>query len=114
MPELLNPYSKTLEQDMAMEDLMRAVRQSIAAEQEAIHLCMTCVEVAGHPLARRVLTDIANKEGIHSGEFQRLLESLSDMAQASIGLEWGLSSYDLDDRPRGAGCKAQCSPQDRE
>ncbi len=78
MAEFINPYSgRRLEREMAMEELIRAIRQNIAAEHEAVHLYMAHAEVAGHPLARQVLTDVANEERVHIGEFQRLLEILS-------------------------------------
>ena len=78
MAEFLNPYSgKALGREMAMQELVRAIRQSIAAEHEAIHLYMAYAEVTAHPLAKRVLTDVANEERMHVGEFQRLLEILS-------------------------------------
>lgn len=78
MAEFSSPYNgKTLGREMVMEELTRAIRQNIAAEYEAVHLYMAHAEVAGHPLARRVLTDVANEERIHIGEFQRLLEVLS-------------------------------------
>ncbi len=78
MPEFLNPYGgRTLGREMLMEELIRAIRQNIAAEQEAVHLYSAHAEVAGHALARQVLLDIANEERVHIGEFQRLLEILS-------------------------------------
>ena len=78
MAAFLNPYAgRKLERTMAMEELVRAIRQNIAAEHEAVHLYMAHAEVAGHPLARQVLTDVANEEIVHIGEFERLLEILS-------------------------------------
>jgi len=78
MPEFLNPFSgKASPSMLAREELIRAIRLDIAAEQEAIHLYMAHAEVADHPLARRVLIAVANEERVHIGEFERLLQLLT-------------------------------------
>jgi len=100
--EFINPYSgRRLEQEMATEELIRAIRQNIAAEHEAVHLYMAHAEVAGHPLARQVLIDIANEERVHIGEFQRLLEILS--GDEAVYLAQGRQEVDEMAREAGAG-----------
>ena len=49
----------------------------MAAEHEAVHLYMAHAEATDHPLAKKVLIDIANEERVHIGEFERLLELLT-------------------------------------
>nr|HID14513.1 Rubrerythrin [Anaerolineae bacterium] len=78
MPEFVNPFSgKAPDRKLTLEELIRAIRLDLAAEHEAVHLYMTHAEATDHPLAKRVLIDIANEERVHAGEFARLLEILT-------------------------------------
>jgi rubrerythrin len=69
---------QVLEDDKAehLEDQLRG-RLNVAAEHEAVHLYMAHAEATDHPLAKKVLIDIANEERVHIGEFERLLEILT-------------------------------------
>ena len=58
------------------QELIRGIRL-IAAEHEATHLYMAHAEATDHPLAKKVLIDIANEERVHIGEFERLLQILT-------------------------------------
>jgi rubrerythrin len=78
MPEFVNPFSgKVPDRKLTHEELVRAIRLNVAAEHEAIHLYMAHADATDHPLARKVLIDIANEERVHVGEFERLLEILT-------------------------------------
>jgi rubrerythrin len=78
MPEFINPFSgKVPDRKLTTEELIRAIRLDIAAEEEAVHLYMAHAEATDHPLAKKVLIDIANEERVHAGEFSRLLEILT-------------------------------------
>jgi rubrerythrin len=78
MPEFVNPFSgKVPDRKLTKEELIRAIRLNVAAEHEAIHLYMAHADATDHPLAKRVLIDIANEEREHVGEFNRLLEILT-------------------------------------
>ena len=57
-------------------ELVRAIRFMVAAEYEAIQLYQQTVESADNKLAKTVLSDIANEEKEHAGEFLRLLREL--------------------------------------
>lgn len=83
MPEFSNPFGSVVpDRKMTHEELVRAIRLNLAAEHEAIYLYMAHAEATDHPLAKRVLVDIANEEREHAGEFGRLLEILTgDEAQ---------------------------------
>ncbi len=83
MPEFINPFSgKVPERKLTLQELIRAIRLNLAAEEEAVHLYMAHAEATDHPLARKVLIDIANEERVHAGEFLKLLEILTkDEAQ---------------------------------
>ena len=78
MPEFVNPFSVTVpERMLTRQELIRAIRLDLAAEEEAICLYMAHADVTDDPLARRVLIDVANEEREHVGEFQRLLDILT-------------------------------------
>ncbi|MBN1261142.1 MAG: Rubrerythrin [Anaerolineae bacterium] len=78
MPEFINPFSGTIpERKLSLQELLRAIRLNIAAEHEAIHLYMAHAEATDHPLAKKVLIDIANEEREHIGEFMQLLQILT-------------------------------------
>lgn len=78
MPEFPNPFSGMVpDRKLTMEELIRAIRLNIAAEHEAIHLYMAHADATDHPLAKKVLIDIANEERVHAGEFGRLLNILT-------------------------------------
>lgn len=79
MPEFVNPFSGTVpERKLTVGELVRAIRLDIAAEHEAVHLYMAHAEATDNPVARQILIDIANEERVHIGEFERLLEILTD------------------------------------
>jgi rubrerythrin len=59
------------------EELIRAIRFSIAAEYEAIQLYMQLAESTDNELAKAVLKDVADEERVHAGEFLRLLKEIA-------------------------------------
>jgi rubrerythrin len=77
MPEFANPFS-VLKHDRKLthEELVRAIRYSMAAEFEAIQLYQQLAESTDDELARTVLFDVADEEREHAGEFLRLLKAL--------------------------------------
>jgi rubrerythrin len=78
MPEFLNPFSgKVPDRKLTIAELVRAIRLNLAAEHEAVHLYMSHADATDHPLAKKVLIDIANEERVHAGEFARLLQILT-------------------------------------
>ena len=78
MPEFVNPFSGMVPgRMMTLEELVRAVRLSVAAEEEATHLYMALADATDNPLAKAVMIDIANEERVHVGEFQRLIQLLT-------------------------------------
>jgi len=77
MPEFMNPFIG-MEPGRKLNDreLARALRLSLAAEEEAIHLYEALADATDNKLAQAVLQDIANEEKEHAGEFMRLLKIL--------------------------------------
>jgi rubrerythrin len=78
MPEFCSPFTGLRnERKLTNEELIRAVRFMVAAEYEAIQLYMQLAESTDNKLAIEVLTDIADEERVHAGEFLRLLHELA-------------------------------------
>jgi uncharacterized protein len=78
MPDFANPFiGKLPGSKLSLDELVRAIRLDVAAEEEATHLYMAQAEGTDNELARKVLLDIANEERVHVGEFQRLLQLLT-------------------------------------
>lgn len=78
MPEFGTPFSAAAyNRKLTDKELVRAIRFMIAAEYEAIQLYMQLAESTDNSLAIEVLTDIADEERVHAGEFLRLLHELA-------------------------------------
>ena len=78
MPEFGNPLSGLANNRKITEaELIRAIRFMVAAEYEAVQLYMQLAESTNNKLAIDVLTDIADEERVHAGEFLRLLKELA-------------------------------------
>jgi len=93
MPEFVNPFSgKVPDRKLTMEELIRAIRLDLSAEQEAVHLYMAHAEATDNPLAKKVFIDIANEERVHIGEFTRLLSILT--GDEDMLLEKGANEVD--------------------
>ncbi|MFW6110588.1 MAG: ferritin family protein [Thermoproteota archaeon] len=76
MPEFVNPFVGIIPKKMDKRELVRALRLSLSAEEEAIHLYEALADATDNQLAKAVLQDIANEEKVHVGEFQTLLNIL--------------------------------------
>ncbi|NLW33251.1 MAG: Rubrerythrin [Fibrobacter sp.] len=77
MPEFVNPYIGMMPgRKMTKGELLRALRLSLAAEEEATHIYEAIADACDNELAREVLLDIAKEERVHKGEFQRVIELL--------------------------------------
>ena len=78
MPEFGSSFSGlAADRKLTDAELIRAIRFMIAAEYEAIQLYMQLAESIDNKLAIEVLTDIADEERVHAGEFLRLLRELA-------------------------------------
>jgi len=78
MPEFGSPFSGLAnDRKLRNEELIRAIRFSVAAEYEATQLYMQLAESTNNKLAMEVLNEIAEEELVHVGEFLRLLHELA-------------------------------------
>ena len=78
MPVFGSPFSGlTNDRKLTDEELVRAIRFTLAAECEATQLYMQLAESTDNKLAVEVLKEIADEERVHVGEFLRLLRELA-------------------------------------
>jgi rubrerythrin len=78
MPDFGNPFGgNSLDRKLTKEELIRALRFSIAAEYEAVQLYIQLAEASPDETAEKVLRDIAEEEIVHAGEFLAVLKKLS-------------------------------------
>ena len=77
MPEFVNPFSGVAPgRKLTARELTRAIRLTLSAEEEAVHLYQALADATDDPLAKALLNEIADEERVHKGEFQRLLNIL--------------------------------------
>ncbi len=83
MPEFSNSFT-VLKNDrkLTRQELVRAIRFMVAAEYEAIQLYQQTAESTDNALAKKVLTEVADEEKEHAGEFLRLLRELDPREEA--------------------------------
>lgn len=78
MPDFGTPFAGLAHgRKLTHAELVRAIRFMVAAEYEAIQLYMQLAESTDNKLAKAVLTDIADEERVHAGEFLKLLYHLA-------------------------------------
>ncbi len=78
MPEFVNPFVGMVPgRKLSDRELIRALRLSLSAEEEATHLYDALADATDNPLARKVLRDIADEERVHKGEFNHLIKLLA-------------------------------------
>ncbi len=96
MPEFTNPFIGNVpDRKLTLGELLRAIRLDFAAEYEAIHIYMAQAEATDHPLARKVLTDIADEERVHAGEFARLISILTEGTEDDLLAEGAAEVNDM-------------------
>ena len=77
MPEFTNPFViKNCEKKLNTDELIRAIRFSIASEYEAIQIYEQIADSIDDKFTKEVLQDIADEEKIHAGEFLKVLKVL--------------------------------------
>ena len=83
MPDFGTPFAgMSSDRKLTRPELIRAIRFMVAAEYEAIQLYTQLAESIDNKLAIEVLTDIADEERVHAGEFLRLLHELAPDEQS--------------------------------
>ena len=78
MPQFGSPFSGLANnRKLTGEELIRAIRFTVASEYEATQLYMQLAESTDNKLAVKVLKSVADEERVHVGEFLRLLRELA-------------------------------------
>lgn len=90
MPEFSTPFSsKKNDRKLTKEELIRAIRFSIASEYEAIQIYEEIKESIDNEDAKKLLDEVTEDEKTHVGNFSYLLSMLSpdDHELAKEGIE---------------------------
>lgn len=78
MPDFADPFYGNLPpKKLELNELIRAIRLNVAAEEEAAALYEAHAYATDNPVAKKVLLDVANEERVHVGEFLALLDILT-------------------------------------
>ena len=78
MPTFGSPFSVLANnKKLTNDELIRAVRFTVAAEIEATQVYMQLAESTENKLAVKVLKAVGDEERVHVGEFLRLLNELA-------------------------------------
>ena len=100
MPHFENPFAgNSLNRKMSAEEVLRALRISIAAEYEAVQMYQQIAEATTDENVRKVMLSVAREEVVHAGEFLEVLLLLSPDEAAAY--EEG--SKEVRDMVKGAG-----------
>jgi rubrerythrin len=77
MPNFTNPFPGMREAgDLDNEEIVRALRLDLAAEQDATHIYTAQAARTRNQAVKNTLLDIANEEKVHTGELMRLIMEL--------------------------------------
>lgn len=78
MAEVTNDLKSILSADqMSESEIIRAIRVSIKAEIDAVHLYDMIAESTNDERVARIMLQTAKEERVHIGEFMRLLQELN-------------------------------------
>jgi len=77
MPTFLyNPNGEIKSRKLTHEELIGAVRYTIAAEFEAIEVYMQLAESTDNEMVKRVMRSVADEERAHVNEFLKILDEI--------------------------------------
>lgn len=78
MPNFANPFSgNNNDRKLTKDELIRAIRFSIASEYEAIQLYEQLEESIDDEKAKKILNEITGDEKVHVGNFYYLLKTIA-------------------------------------
>jgi len=85
MPEFSVPFGvKKSDRKLNHEELVRAIRFSIASEYESIQIYEEIAESIDDEKAKKILNEAASDERVHVGNLSYLLNQLSPKDEKSI------------------------------
>lgn len=74
MPDFTDPFRQIVPgRKLTLRELTRAIRLTLAAEEDATSLYEAIADATDNELVKKVMQDVADEERVHVGEFQRLL-----------------------------------------
>lgn len=89
MPEFSTPFNgNNCERKLTNEELIRAIRFSIASEFEAIQLYEQLKDSIENEDAKKLLNEIAGDEKVHVGNFLHLLKLLAPDEESFYRQGW--------------------------
>ncbi|MCW3996142.1 MAG: rubrerythrin [Candidatus Bathyarchaeota archaeon] len=78
MPDFATAYGvKSLDKKLSKNELIRALRFSVAAEYEAVQIYEQIVEAIDDDGTKVIIQDIISEEKLHAGQFLSLLFDLA-------------------------------------
>lgn len=74
MVDFVHPFpGKNPGDPLTKTEIIRALRLSLCAEEEATQLYNSIAEYVDDPKIKKIMEDVADEEQVHIGEFQKLL-----------------------------------------
>lgn len=77
-------FSPQPDHKLSKSELIRQIRLNIAAEHDAAALYTSQAEQINDPQIKRQLLDIADEERVHIGEFQKILDKLTNGKESKL------------------------------
>lgn len=75
MVDFVHPFpGKNVGDPLTKQEIIRALRLSVCAEEEATQLYDLIAEYVDDDQIKKIMKDVANEEQVHIGEFQKLLD----------------------------------------
>ena len=71
--------------EITKQELISAIRLSLCAEEEAVHLYDSIAEYTTDERVKKLMKDVANEEQVHIGEFQALLKIMEGDELDKVG-----------------------------
>lgn len=77
MAQFIDPFPGNVpDRKLTPRELTRAIRQALAAEEEATHLYEAIADATDNPQVAKLMQEVADEERVHKGEFQEALRQL--------------------------------------
>jgi rubrerythrin len=77
MAQFINPFPGNVpDRLLSARELTRAIRQALAAEEEAVHLYEAIADATDDERIKKLMQSVADEERVHAGEFHAALERL--------------------------------------
>lgn len=76
--QFIDPFpGRDPDNKLADKEIVRAIRQALAGEEEAVHLYDAIIDATNNEIVQTVLESIRDEERVHIGELQGTLKRIS-------------------------------------